>query len=341
MIALLFQLLEVHMENIVQINLISATGFKVTVLNLGGIITHIMSKNREGLRENVVLNYDDLNDYLANPLYLGCIVGPIAGRTRNGLFHVENTPMQLDTSSNISGLHSGNKGLNQVFWKIHQQSADSVVLTYQDTLTKDSKDFIQYQLTYRVNNESLIVDLKATSEKASYLSLTNHSYFNLSADSHQTILGHELSLNCSHFAELDSESLPIRLCDCKGSIYDFTQPKALRDVVLADHPTVKSVQGIDHPFKCASKEWVAQLHDTTSGRIMTVQTTQPYVVIYTGNFLHTGTVPSGTTFNPHTGICFETQDLPDVVNHHLDQVQFVTPKAPYTHQTVYSFSIDL
>jgi len=326
------------MKNIEQIVLTSATGFQVKVLNLGGIITHIMAKNKDYIRENVVLQYEHLDDYDLNPLYLGCVVGPISGRTKNGQFQINNQMIQLDISQNPSGLHSGKDGLHQIIWKIEQQSNDKLVLSHKGTLTDLSAIEITYLLTYSVIGESLIIDYYATASDPAYLSLTNHSYFNLTGSENKTIEDQILTLNCSHYAKLDSESLPISLTTCEGSIFDFSKSKSLKSVLNSEVEDVKNVKGIDHPFKCIANTTVAKLEDPKSGRHMTVSTTQPYIVIYTGNFLQTAQSRSGKTFEKHHAICFETQDLPDVLNNHFDTVKLVTPESPYVHQTIFDFS---
>ena len=330
--------LEAFMEPIKQIILTSATGFQVKVLNLGGIITHIMANNKDYIRENVVLHYDNLEDYNQNPLYLGCVVGPISGRTKNGQFQINEQKIQLDISQNPSGLHSGKNGLNYVIWKIEHQSHDKLVLSYKGPLADHTDIEINYQLTYTVMDESLIIDYNATASNPAYLSLTNHSYFNLTGSENNSIEAQILTLNCSHFAKLDTETLPISLTICEGSLFDFSKSKSLKSVLNSESEDVKNVNGIDHPFKCIANTVVAKLNDPKSGRQMTVSTTQPYIVIYTGNFLHTAQSNSGKSFEKHHAICFETQDLPDVLNSEFDLVKLVTPEQPYVHQTVFDFS---
>ena len=335
-------------------------GFKVQILSLGAIITQIMAKDRNQHRKNVVLRYDNLNDYASNPFFLGCVVGPVAGRTKDGIIEIpphqdhqtdEKNILTLDTSIHPNALHSGEAGLHLVHWNLVYQSADTLVLSHKATLNDAYKTKVTYNITYTVSNETLAIDYHATSDHPTYLSLTNHSYFNLTGEPlssqngpndvliGKTIQDHHLKLACSHYIALDADSLPKALIPLSGSDLDFTTSKRIGDVIANGTPTVLATSGVDHPFRRGYSHDVALLLDPESGRQLKVITTQPYAVIYTGNFLHGTGHSLHTSFGQYAGICFETQDLPDVVNNHLDEVHYVTPESPYVHRTAFDFSI--
>lgn len=346
------------------VTLVSETGFTVEVLPFGGIITKILALDAEYNRENVVLAYENLDDYLMNPLYLGCVVGPVAGRTRKGRIPVPGGWLALDTKKHPNSLHSGDAGFHKALFKIAEQTRDTLVLTYEAGVTHEAEasqeaEVVQgaetqsnyhtvtltVTLTYRVSGEALTLETHVTSSEPTYASLTNHSYFNLSGCIYghpkQTIAGHMLTLGCSHYARLDEASLPIELVPLKGSCFDFTAPRRLGDVFAQMDPDVLQTSGIDHPFKCGeqvSEGKIASLLDPGSGRVMTVKTSQPYVVIYSGNFLDAAVSTSGIRFAKYAGICFETQDLPNVAGNKLDKLTVVTPDAPYMHRTIFEFS---
>lgn len=347
------------------IRLISETGFSVEILPFGGIITKMLALNTANERENVVLAYDDLNDYLDNRLFLGCAVGPVAGRTRNGKIPLNEGWLQLDVKHHPNSLHSGVSGFHQVLFDIAEATDDTLTLTHKAHITHMTESSVTepsnmetipliVTLIYKVLGESLTIETRVTSEKQAYVSMTNHSYFNLSGCCYghpkRTLENHQLKLDCSHYAKLDEASLPIQLTPLKQSCFDFTETNRLGDIFGSNAADVQQVSGIDHPFKCSETDesapdactqntrQIAWLHEPTSGRIMTVSTTQPYAVIYSGNFLDAHKSPSGVQFTKHAGICFETQDLPDVANNKLDKVVYVTPESPYVHQTTFSFS---
>ncbi|MCA0385761.1 MAG: galactose mutarotase [Firmicutes bacterium] len=320
------------------ITLTSQGGLTVTILTLGGIITEILAVNRDGVRENVVLNYPNLTDYEANPSFLGCLIGPVAGRSKNGQIFVDERVDVLDTHLHPNSLHSGTDGLHQVYWTVSEQSDQKVTLTYTPEDGAFPWNQIHYAVTYTVSAETLTIDYFATSKVKAYLSMTNHSYFNLSGNPETTILSHELTLNCSHFARIDSESLPTELVPLEGSALDFSNKAPLEKAVSSSAPDILIAAGIDHPFKCHNIANIAVLTDAASGRQLKVSTTQPYVVIYSGNFLAASESPSGYTFTKHAGICFETQDLPNITENPLDDICYLDAEHPYTHRTVFEFS---
>jgi aldose 1-epimerase len=322
------------MSKIESILLKSNSGFIVQLLTLGGIITKIMAKDKYGMRENVVLCYDDFEDYHTNPLFLGCFIGPVAGRTKAGKMLIDDLTLTLDVSVHPNALHSGKQGLHNVKWSIKSQESDSVILTY-DSKTRDGS--MNYQLTYSVSEETLSIEYAVTSSNKTYLSLTNHSYFNLSGNPEQSILTHDLKLNCSHIAQLDQDSLPIACLPIEAVKVDFFTSNSVGSIIESTPEIFSSTLGIDHPFKCMASDYVAYLSDPQSGRAMYVATTEPYVIVYSGNFLQTGVSTSGKRFNQYSGICFETQDLPNVVNNKLDHVEFVSPTLPYSHKTTFTF----
>lgn len=293
--------------------LTSETGFEVDILNFGGIIRKIMALGKDGQRHNVVLHYQNNQDYYKNPMYLGCVIGPVAGRTQNG--YISDT-MQLDTSLDKNSLHSGADGLHRVFWKIEHQSKHLLKLSHE---VKSNTNHIQYHITYSVQDDSLTIAYEAMVLEPTYLSLTNHSYFNLSGHHDQSILDHTLSLQCSHVAILDEASLPIKL-----------QPIEQSDLNITFERLISEIQEIDHPFKCLPEKVVAELKCYEAGICLRVQTTQPYMVVYSGIHLKDG-------FLPYSGICFETQDLPNVTNSRLDAFKLATKDSPYSHTTTFSF----
>lgn len=326
------------MSKVECIALRSKSGFSVQVLSLGGIITEIMAKDRHGVRENVVLKYENFEDYLTNPVFLGCFIGPVAGRTKDGKMSIDDQVLALDVSDHPNALHSCKHGLHNVNWNIKSRAIDQVVLTYDSKPLNALEGSLNYQLSYTVSEETLSIDYAVKSSIKTYLSLTNHSYFNLTGKPDQSILSHELGIHCSHIASLDQDSLPVALLPIDALRYDFKAANSIGSIIESTPEIFSSTLGIDHPFKCGGSDPVAYLYDPQSGRSMHVATTQPYVILYSGNFLHTGVSTSGKQFNQYSGVCFETQDLPNVVNSKLDTVRFVTPESPYSHRTTFTFS---
>lgn len=325
------------MQTIKEYKLESNTGFTVKILNLGGIITEIMAKDQEGKRSNVVLKYDNIDDYWTNPLFIGCFVGPVAGRTFEGKLPLGDFNYQLDCSINENALHSGKDGLHNVVWSLESVSQNQAKFTLIHPYLMAHPFEVKYELIYTVKDEVLLIEYTATPSQPAYFSLTNHSYFNLSGDLNTSIETHYLKLNASHFAKMNTLSLPVQLVSLKDSDLDFTQARLISEITSSDCEDIKGARGIDHPFKSNGLDPLAELIDVKSGRRLKVMTTQPYAVIYSGNYLDSALSASGYQFNNRTGICFETQDLTNVANSKLDEVKLSYPDHPYKHQTAFDF----
>ncbi len=325
------------MQDIIEYQLKSNSGFTVKILNLGGIITEIMAKDQAGNRSNVVLNYEDFTDYWTNPLFIGCFVGPVAGRTLEGKLPLGEQNYQLDCSINENALHSGKDGLHNVIWSLASSSEDHVKFTLIHPYLEANPFEVIYELTYSVKDEALTIEYTATPSEPAYLSLTNHSYFNLSGNLDTSIESHYLKLNASHYARMNALSLPIQLVPLKDSDLDFSESRPLSEIIHSDAEDITGARGIDHPFKANGIDPLVELTDPQSGRKLRVKTTQPYSVIYSGNYLDSTMSSSGHQFNNRTGICFETQDLTNVANSNLDELKLSYKDQPYKHQTAFDF----
>jgi aldose 1-epimerase len=329
-------------EKVYELTIQNPQGFRVGILTFGGAITAIYAKNAKGHRENVVLCYETLEDYLVNPPYLGVTVGRTAGRIKNGQFDLDGKGIQLENSINPSALHGGIHGLHRVNWSIEDHREDQATLIYVDeagegktpgTLTIEA----QYQV---LEEDTLVITYRAMTDEKTYVNVANHSYFNLSGKPDQTILNHHLKMTAYDYAPVDVDSVPLE--DTKtviGSPFDFTEGTVLNIAVLADHEQIKRCKGIDHPFELSRAPEQIILEDPVSGRRMAVSTDQPYVIVYSGNFLAEATVPSGKTFPKHGGICFETQDVPDAPNRKDFKGKWLEPGEVYRHETEYTFSL--
>jgi aldose 1-epimerase len=315
------------MKDLKTIEIISESGFNVQLLNLGCSITKICAKDRFENRSNVVLNHSRLSEYFTNNSFLGCVIGPISGRSENGIIMINDNVTQLDTSCDRNSLHSCDKGLHNVIWDIVDQSENKVTFTY---IQQNIEFFIQYS----VEQEKLIMDISAYSNDDTYLSITNHTYFNLSGDYSSSIEDHKLMLNCLEYGYLNKDSIPVKLKKTQNSIFDFSNPKYLKEVLNTNSNEILPYGGIDHPFKCNGTKDILTLIHENSGRILKISTNQPYVVIYTGNHLNKSTI-----YNKHCGICFETQDLPSVTTRKLDKFEIVSKANPYKKRTEYKFEI--
>ncbi|RPD38357.1 galactose mutarotase [Chitinophaga barathri] len=327
---------------IVQYTLTNANGMVVKVLNYGGVITDIITADKDGTPGNVVLSYDTLAGYLqpGNP-YFGTLVGRYANRIAKATFKIDTATYQLAVNNNGNALHGGLKGFDKVVWSVTPLPGDSsLLLEYQ---SKDGEEGYPGNLSAKViytltDQNALKIEYVATTDKPTPINLTQHTYFNLSAGKSPDILNHELQLDAPGYTPVDDGLIPLgRIDSVKGTPMDFTTPQRIG----ARIDSVKG--GYDHNWVFA-KEGLAQvgtLHDPASGRLMTIFTSEPGIQFYTGNFLD-GSLKfarNGTTYGKNAGLCLEAQHFPDSPNQPTFPTTILKPGEKYTQTTIYQFGV--
>jgi aldose 1-epimerase len=192
------------------------------------------------------------------------------------------------------------------------------------------------------NTDTLTIDYKAKTDKATYLNLTNHSYFNLSGDYATTIEDHLLRIDADKFVAISDTAIPVSLTDVKGTAFDFTTPKTVGRDIDSDTDQCRNGKGYDHPFMLKENRDVtkafAKVHDAKTGRAMEVFTTEKFVICYSGNHLINDVyVYNQIPIKPRAGICLETQDCPDHMHFNDVSSYVLRPEDTYQSQTKYRF----
>lgn len=322
----------------------NTSGMQVSILNYGGTVTKIITKDRNGKDGDVILGYDSLSGYLQkNNPYFGCLVGRYANRIADAKFTLDGKVYTLAANNNGQSLHGGLKGYDKVMWSAEKPAGDSSLkLTY---LSKDGEEGYPGNLNVEViysltSANELKIEYKATTDKATPVNLTNHCYFNLSAGADSTILGHALMLNADKYTPVNDKLIPLgKHVDVKNTPFDFTNSKLIGKEI----DSVKG--GYDHNWVVNRKgnglEKIAALYHLASGRMMEVFTTEPGIQFYSGNFLD-GTLAGcagGKSYVLHGGLCLETQHFPDSPNQPSFPNTILKPGETYTHTAVYKFSV--
>jgi aldose 1-epimerase len=329
------------------VELFTLTNGKITakVMTFGAILTELITPDRTGKPGDVVLGFDSLYDYLKPHPYFGATVGRVANRIGKAKFSLDGKEYKLAVNNGPNTLHGGLKGFDKVIWKAEDVSGPAgpaVKFTYQSPDGEEGyPGTLDVAVTYTVTDQNgLRIDYKATTDKATPVVLTNHSYFNLAGPASGTILDHELVLKAANYTPGDETMIPTgEIAPVKGTPLDFTEPTAIgarisqikADPVGYDHNFV-----IDPTAKLPNA--VAVVYDPKSGRTMSVATTEPGVQFYTGNFLD-GSVKGkgGVVYKQHQAFCLETQHFPDSVNHPNFPSTILKPGQTYTSTTIYQF----
>lgn len=322
--------------------LTNGNGMTVKITNFGGIVTQILAPDRNGKMADVVLGFDTLDGYLGKFPYFGVIAGRYANRIAKGKFSIDGTEYSLATNNGPNHLHGGNVGFDKKVWKASKfRTADTVgvKLNYlsidmEEGYPGNLSSTVTYELT---GDNELKISYKATTDKATVINLTNHSYFNLAGQDSGDILGHIMSFNAANFTPVDDELITTgQIEPVKGTPWDFTTANTIGSRI-AQIPG-----GYDHNYVLNSQDGTlapaVTVHEPNTGRLMEMSTTEPGVQFYTGNFLDGSVKGKGTTYNKHNGFCLEAQHYPDSPNKPQWPSAVLRPGQTYTQTTVYKFS---
>jgi len=323
--------------------LTNAKGVQVKISNYGATVTSWVSPDKNDKPSGVVLGFDSLSGYLAKPPYFGAVVGRYGNRIAKGKFKIDTAQYTLATNNLPNALHGGLKGFDKQVWDATpaSDSTASLELSY---LSKDGEEgypgnlkvAVRYTLT---DDNELKIEYNATTDKATVLNLTNHSYFNLTGDISNSILDHTLMIDADNYTPVDTTLIPTgEIKSVKGTPFDFTKAKKIGLEIGAVSG------GYDHNFvlnkKDSSLSKIVELKDSISGRTLEVFTTQPGVQFYTGNFLE-GTISTsaGKKINQHAAMCLETQHFPDSPNQPKFPTTLLLPGQQFHSVTVYKLSV--
>ncbi len=317
---------------------------EVSILNYGGIIQKIMVPDKNGKFENVVLGFDSIKGYEERSPHFGAIVGRTAGRIKKGELIINNTLYQLEINNCNNNLHGYPEFYGQKIWDaILTEEGENVILTLKRTsphLEAGYPGKVNFTVKYILNKNTLTLEYEGIPDRETYISLTNHTYFNLSGDYKKDIGNQKITLFCDEYLEVDEETLPIKISKVDNSVFDFRKGRIFNEVFESQEEQVKIVnQGIDHPFVLSHKEKIdAQCIDEESGRVLEMVTDQPVVVIYTGNYLdEVGIISGDITCRNHLGFCLETQDYPDVLKFIPEKGKIYNENKKYFQKTAFIF----
>ena len=321
-------------------------GVQVKVSDYGATITSFIAPDKNGNNSSIVIGFDSLSRYTAGVPYFGATVGRYGNRIAKGKFTLNGTKYSLAINNGQNHLHGGIKGFDKQVWSASDTSASEpqVTLTY---LSKDMEEGypgnLTSSVTFSVTSDNMLkIEYKATTDKATPINLTNHSYFNLTGDVSNTILNHVVMIDADRYTPVDTTLIPTgELKSVKGTPFDFTTPHKIGERIqqVGGNPV-----GYDHNFVLNKKDSglskAAEVTDSLSGRKLEVFTTQPGLQFYSGNFLD-GTIQSdsGIPIKQYTGFCMETQHFPNSPNTPSFPSTILQPGETYHTITEYKISV--
>ncbi len=329
----------------------NSAGMQVKIITYGGRMISLTAPDREGNHENIVLGLETLDQYLDENPYFGALVGRFANRIADGEFYLDGKKYPLAVNNGENHLHGGEKGFDKVVWKAEKiDSTNSLVLSY---LSPDMEEGfpgnLQVKVTYQLNDDnSLDVVYEATTDKKTVVNLTQHSYFNLSANFNNTILDHEVQINADHYLPVTGSMIPTgEIREVQRSYFDFREPKALGEHIdkILEEQQLDRGAGYDHNFvlndSAESVRFAASVFHPGTGRLMEVFTDMPGIQLYTGNYLDGSLpIPGGQgNYERRTGLCLETQQFPNAPNQENFPPATLEPGEVFKSKTKFKFSV--
>ena len=336
-------------EKVEQYTLSNAAGMEIDVITYGGIITRWTAPDKNGDYDNIVLGFDNLEQYLQSNPYFGALIGRYGNRISKGSFSLDGSTYSLATNDGENHLHGGETGFDKVLWQAHgKKTAEGSTLILSYTSGDGEEGYpgkLKVQVTYTLTmDNALDIRYEARTDKATVVNLTQHSYFNLSGNFGQDILDHELVLEADSFLPVDSGLIPTgEFRPVSGTPFDFQRSKPIGRDIDAGDSQLELGLGYDHCWVLDQGEGdfglAASTFHPTSGRVLEVYTDEPGIQFYSGNFLD-GSLPApqGGTYGKRSGFCLETQHFPDSPNQEAFPSVRLDPGDIYTSRTLFKLT---
>lgn len=310
---------------------------KLWLTNQGAALVDLQTPDLNGTWASLVIHEDTAEAYRKNPSHLGATVGRFGNRIKKGRFELDGETYSLAVNNGPNHLHGGDVGFTNRLWSIVEVTDNSVTFEY---ISPDGEEgypgTLHVRSTYRLENHELIMEYHATTDTPTVLNLTNHAYWNLTGDPANKITSHELTLNADRYLENDSDVLPTgRVFDVDGTVYDFRKRKLIGESLAeTDHDGYDNCLVLNQD-KPSELTWAASVREPSTGRGMSIHTTQPAIQLYTANHFDGSDVCAGA--QQHSAFCLECQNYPDAPNQPEFPSSVLSPEDVYEHTTKHTF----
>lgn len=327
--------------------LTNSQGLEVKIMNYGGVITSLKAPDRNGNFENIVLGFDSLTPYVEEPVpYFGALIGRFGNRIAGAKFSIDGETYPLEANDGTNHLHGGFEGFDKKVWTATPFIADSMVglKLFLESADGDQgypgnlKVYVIYTLT---NDNELVVDFRATTDKATPVNLTQHTYFNLAGEG--TVLNHLMMINASKFTPVEERLIPTgELRPVANTPFDFREPTPIGARINQENQQLVYGHGYDHNFVLdkdapGAFELAARVVEPDSGRVLEVRTEEPGIQFYSGNFLDGTLKGQGRTYDHRTGFCLEPQHFPNAPNQPNFASTILRPGEEYSSRMSFTF----
>lgn len=322
------------------------SGSSVSILTLGGVISQIRVPDQNGDIKNVVVSFDSVEGYETCPAFIGAAIGRSGGRISKAILSIDGVDYPLAKNDGENNLHGGPNALDKVIWSASEYQDESKMSVTLNYLSPDMEEGFPGELdcniTYTFTKDNaLTIKYTCTTDKKTYVNMTNHSYFNLSGDFSTKIVDHLLQMHSDNLVAVKEDTIPKALLPVSLTPFDFRIPKGIGNDIDADDEQIKFGSGYDHAFELRQPINGPNIisEDPKTKRTLEVTTDARCVVFYTGNFLSKEYVSRGNVpLHSRAAFCLETQDYPDAINADFVEARLLEPGQIYRTSTTFKFS---
>ncbi|HQF38795.1 MAG TPA: aldose epimerase family protein [Opitutaceae bacterium] len=330
------------------------SGARAEITDFGGILVRLLVPDRTGQLDDIVLGFASVEPYVDRSPFFGATIGRFGNRIGGAQFTVDGRTYPLAANNTPAGqpcnLHGGPLGFDKVLWNATPFKEPGVAGLRLTHLSRDGEQgfpgnlavTVEYRLT---DANELRIDYSATTDQATPVNLTNHSYFNLRGEGRGTILDHQLKLHAARFTPVAANLIPTgELAPVAGTPFDFAAPQPIGSRIAAKHPQLEYGNGYDHNYvvdPVAGRKLVpaAEVYEPETGRVLEMFTEEPGFQLYSGNWLDGSLIGKrGQPYPQRSGFCLEAQHFPDSPNQPQFPNTILRPGERYATATVYRFS---
>ncbi|MFH2113304.1 MAG: aldose epimerase family protein [Spirochaetota bacterium] len=321
-----------------KLHLLDNGTMRVAISDYGAIITSVLVPSGRAEAVDVVLGASALAGYAARHPYFGATIGRFANRIADGRFSLDGKEYRLAANNGKNHLHGGLKGFDRRMWTSEVYTEKGAACARMRLRSMDGNEGYPGTLdviaTFMLDQDNRLgICYEASTDAATPVNLTNHSYFNLQGEGNCSILDHELEISASQYLAVNEGLIPDGApLTVTATPFDFRKSKPIgRDIAKAG--------GYDHCFVIdgTNLRTAAKAKDPQSGRTLELRTTMPGVQFYSGNFLAGFPGKHGSVYEKHAGFCLEAEYFPDSPNRQDFPSCILKPGQEYRHLIDYIF----
>ena len=328
----------------------NGNGVSARILNYGGIVRNLYVEDKNGVKTDVVLGRETMEDYLNNDGFLGALIGRHANRIAGGEFELNGTKYNVGLNEGKNSLHGGINGFDKKVWSAEEVDGEEPSLKLSIVSEDGEEGFpgtLKVTVTYTLTKENALkINYSAVTDKDTVVNLTNHSYFNLNGEGSGTAMDQYLTIHAKYYTPVaDSHSIPTGVYgEVAGTPMDFRTAKKIGQDIEAEFDQLKFTGGYDHNYVTdnyakGNRRLIATAYSDKTGIAMDVTSDCPCVQFYAANFVENEHGKNGHTYNKRDAFCLETQVEPNAVNVEDFHSPILNAGEQYDSVTAYHFYI--